>query len=102
MPAGLGGDRLADVRVDLRQRVVAGDAAERVWQVRGDAGVVEGMPRLVHERLVVVEPALRPGDQVGDLRRGGRGPTGSRGAVRAGRRVAPGCAGRWRVATRRG
>src|SRR5207248_802502 len=50
MPAGLARDRLDDVRVDLRQRVVARDAAERVGQRRVDAAVVQGMTRLMQER----------------------------------------------------
>src|SRR3954447_4989377 len=41
VPAGLARDGFADVRVDLGQRVVARDAAERVRQARVDAAVVE-------------------------------------------------------------
>ena len=46
--------------------------AERVRQPRVDAGVMERVARLVHERLVVGEAALRARDQVDDLRRVGR------------------------------
>ncbi len=62
-------DGLEDVRVDLGERMVARDAAERVRQRGVAAAVVEGMARLVQERLVVVQPALRAGDEMHDLRR---------------------------------
>ncbi len=47
VPARFTRDRLADVRVDLRQRMVARNPAERVRQGRIDAGVVQRMPGLV-------------------------------------------------------
>src|ERR671910_1672006 len=72
VPARLPRDRLDDVRVDLRQSVVARQLAEGVGQARVDAGVVERVACLVQERLVVVQPALRARDQVDDLRRVGR------------------------------
>ena len=72
VPGGLARDGLDDVRVDLRQRMVARDAPERVRQGRIAAGVVERVPGLVQERLVVVEPTLRPRDQVDDPGRVGR------------------------------
>ena len=72
VPAGLPRDRLADVRVDLGQGVVARNAAERVGEVGIAARVVERVPGFVHERLVVVEASLRPRDQMDDLRRIGR------------------------------
>src|SRR5919204_5044343 len=82
MPVRLAGDRLEDVRVDLGQRVVAGQAAERVRQRRVAAGVVERVPRLVEEGLVVVQPTLRPRDQVHDLRRVGGDHAGARRLLR--------------------
>ena len=69
VPAGLAGDRLDDVRVDLRQRVVAREGPEGVRQIRVRARVVQRVPRLVQERLVVVQPALRARDQVDDVGR---------------------------------
>src|SRR4029077_14522425 len=67
VPAGLARDRLEDERVDLGQRVVAREVAERVREARVAARVVERVPRFVQERLVVVEPALGARDQVDDL-----------------------------------
>ena len=69
VPAGLARDRLDDVGVDLGQGVVAREAPEGVRQRRVAARVVERVPGLVQERLVVVQPALRPRDQVDDGRR---------------------------------
>ena len=69
VPTGLAGDRLQDERVDLGQRVVARQVAERVRKVGIAAGVVEGVPGLVQERLIVVEAALRSRDQVDDFGR---------------------------------
>ena len=83
VPARLARDRLDDVRVDLRQRVVARDVAERVRQRRVAARVVERVPGLVQEGLVVVEAALRARDQVDDLRRVGRDHAGPRRLLRA-------------------
>ena len=71
VPRGLARDRLEDVRVDLRQRVVARDAPERVRQPRIDACVVQCVAGLVHERLVVGEAALRTRNEMHDLRRVG-------------------------------
>ena len=82
MPARLARDRLDDVGVDLRQRVVARDLAERVRERRVDARVVERVPRFVQERLVVVQPALRARDQVDDVRRVGRDHAGARRLLR--------------------
>ena len=82
VPARLARDRLDDVRVDLRQRVVAGEAAERVRQRRVAARVVERVAGLVQERLVVVQPTLRARDQVDDLRRIGRDHAGARRLLR--------------------
>ena len=82
MPLGLPRDRLDDVRVDLRQRVVARDVAERVGQVRVAAGVVQRVTGLVQERLVVVQPSLRARDQVDDARRVGRDHAGPRRLLR--------------------
>ena len=72
VPFGLARDRLEDVRVDLGQRVVAREAAERVRQRGVAVAVVERVAGLVQERLVVVEPALRARDQVDDLAAGRR------------------------------
>ena len=69
VPARLARDRLEDVRVDLRQRMVARDRAERVWQARIDARVVQRVAGLVHERLIVGDAALRARDQVHDVGR---------------------------------
>jgi hypothetical protein len=69
VPIRLARDRLEDVRVDLRQRVVTGDAAERIWEARIDARVVQRVTGLVHESLVVGKPALRARDQVHDVGR---------------------------------
>ncbi len=44
--------------------MVAREPPERERQRRVAAGVVQRVARLVEKRLVVVEPALRPGDQV--------------------------------------
>ena len=82
VPARLARDRLDDVRVDLRQRVVAREAAERVRQRRVAARVVERVAGLVQERLVVVQPALRARDQVDDRRRVGRDHAGPRRLLR--------------------
>ena len=69
VPARLSRDRLDDVAVDLGQRVVARQLAERVRELGIDARVVERVPGLVQERLVVVEAALSARDQVDDVRR---------------------------------
>ena len=69
VPAGLARERLDDVGVDLGQRVVSTDRAERVRQGRVATGVVQGVAGLVQERAVVVEPALGTRDQVDDARR---------------------------------
>ena len=82
VPLGLPRDRLADVRVDLGQRVVAGDPAEGVGEARVAAGVVERVPGLVQEGLVVVEAALGAGDQVDDARRVGGDHAGARRLLR--------------------
>ncbi|TMK56543.1 MAG: hypothetical protein E6G60_18085 [Actinobacteria bacterium] len=82
MPARLAGDRLADVRVDLGQRVIAGDAAERVRERGVDARVVQRVSGLVQERLVIVQASLCAGDQVDDLRRVGGDHAGPRGLLR--------------------
>ena len=71
MPAGLAGDRLEQERVDLGERVVAGKPAERVRELGVEPGVVQRVPGLVQEGLVVVEAALGPRDQVDDRRRVG-------------------------------
>ena len=52
--------------------------AERERQPRVDAGVVQRVAGLVHERLVVGEAALRARDQVHDLRRVRRDHAGAR------------------------
>ena len=78
VPGRLAGDRLADVRVDLGQRVIAGDPAKRVRQIRVDTGVVQRVTGLVEERLVVVQSALCPRDQVHDARRVGCDHAGAR------------------------
>ena len=62
--------------------MVAGDVAERVRQARVDARVVQRVPCLVQERLVVVEAALGARDQVDDLRRVGRDHAGARRLLR--------------------
>ena len=62
VPRGLERDRLADVRVDLRQRVVAGEPPVCVRQRRVDPGEMERVSRLVQEGLIVVEASLRTGD----------------------------------------
>ena len=93
VPARLARDRLEDVRVDLRQRVVARERAERPRQPRVAARVVERVARLVEERLVVGEAALRARDQVDDL--GRRRPRSRRraGSSAAGPRGRGGCSG---------
>ena len=83
VPLGLACDRLADVRVDLRQRVVARDPPEGVRERGVDARVVERMARFVEERLVVVQPALRARDQVHHLRRIGGDDARARSLLRA-------------------
>ena len=83
VPTGLARDRLEDVRVDLRQRVVARDAAERVRAAAGStARVVERVAGLVEEGLVVGEATLRARDQVDDLRRVGGDHAGPRALLR--------------------
>ena len=72
VPTRLLGDGLDDVGVDLRQRMVARERAERPREARVAARVVERVPGLMEERLIVGEPALRARDQVDDLRRVGR------------------------------
>src|SRR6478672_13077095 len=76
VPLRLARDRLDDVRVDLRQRVVARDAAEDVGQRRVTPGVVQRVPGFVQERLIVVQATLRARDQVHDLRRVARDHAG--------------------------
>src|SRR5439155_6831552 len=66
VPRRLARDGLDDVRVDLRQRVVAGELAEGVGQRRVAAGVVERVAGLVQEGLVVVQAALSTRDEVDD------------------------------------
>ena len=82
VPARLSRDRFHDVAVDLGQRVVARQLAEGVRQPRVDAGVVERMPGLVQERLVVVEAALGARDQMDDVRRIGGDDARARGLLR--------------------
>ena len=82
VPLGLAGDRLDDVGVDLGQRVVAGNPAEHIRQLRVAAGVVQRMARLVEERLIVVEAALGACDQVHDLRWVARDHAGARRLLR--------------------
>ena len=69
VPGGLAGERLDEERVDLRERVVAGQGTEGVRELRVAAGVVQRVAGLVEEAPVVGQPALRPRDQVDD---GGR------------------------------
>jgi hypothetical protein len=69
VPARLACNGLEQERVDLRQRVVARQAAERVRKGGVAARVVERVPRLVQEPLVIVEATLGARDQVHDLRR---------------------------------
>ena len=77
VPARLARDRLADVRVDLRQGVIAAQSSERVRKLGIDVRVVERVPGLVQKRLVVGEPAHGARDQVHDLRRICRDHTGA-------------------------
>ena len=83
VPGRLAGDLLEDERVDLGQRMVARQVPERVREARVAARVVERVPRLVEEGLVVVEAALRSGDQVHDLRRVRGDDAGARRLLRA-------------------
>ena len=85
VPLGLAGDRLDDVGVDLGERVVAREAAERDRERRIDAGEVQRVAGLVQERLVVVQPALGTRDQVDDAT-AGRSRSRRRGATSAGGR----------------
>ena len=62
--------------------MVARDAAEHVRQRRVAACVVQRMPRLVQERLIVVETALGARDQMDDLRRVARDHTCARRLLR--------------------
>ena len=82
VPARLARDRLDDVRVDLGQRVIARDPAERDRKRRVDAAVMQRMAGLVQERLVVVQAALRPRDQMDDVRRVARDHAGARRLLR--------------------
>ena len=71
VPAGLVRERLDEERVDLGQRVVSREPPERVRKPRVAPGVVQGVPGLVQERLVVGEAALGASDQVDDAGRVG-------------------------------
>ncbi len=62
--------------------MVAREVPERVRQVRVAVAVVERVTGLVEERLVVVQAALRAGDQVDDLRRVGGDHAGPRRLLR--------------------
>ena len=57
--------------------MVAREPAEGIRQVRVATRVVQGMPRFVEERLIVVQAALGTGDQVHDRRRIGRDHAGT-------------------------
>ena len=72
VPGGLARDCLADVGVDLGQRMIAGEPAEGVGQIRIDTRVVESVAGFVEKGLIVVEPTLRAGDEVDHVRRIGR------------------------------
>ena len=69
VPGGLLSDRVEEEGVDLGERVVAREPAEREREPGVAARVVQRMSRLVQERLVVVQPSLRARDQVDDTRR---------------------------------
>ena len=71
LPTRFPRDRFDQEGVDLRQRVVTREAAERVRERGVAAGVVERMPRLVQKALVVVQAPLRARDEVDDARRVG-------------------------------
>ena len=58
--------------------MVAREPAEGIRQVRIAARVVQGMPRFMEERLVVVQAALGAGDQVDDRWRIRRDHAGTR------------------------
>ena len=79
VPARLPRDRVEQERVDLGEGMVAREPTEREGQSRIAARVVERVPRLVEERLVVVEAALRAGDRWTSLG-GSVGITQARGA----------------------
>ena len=83
VPARLARDRLDEEGVDLGQRVITRERAERVRQVRVAARVVERVACLVEKALVVRQPALRPGDEVDDRRRIGWDDTRTRRLLRA-------------------
>ncbi len=72
VPARLSAHGLDEEGVDLGERVVARQSAEGVRKRRVAASVVERVPGLVQEPLVVVQPALRAGDEMNDPRRVGR------------------------------
>ena len=82
MPLRLARDRLDDVAVDLRERVVARDAPEGVRQRRIAAPVMQRVTDLVQERLVVVQASLGARDQMHDGRRVARDHAGPRRLLR--------------------
>ncbi len=83
MPFGLADDALDRVRVDLGQGVVAGELAEGIRKRRVAAREVESVTGFVQEPLVVLQAALRAGDEVDDRGRVGRDHGRARRLLRA-------------------